>query len=81
MKLKKILIGTNDLKSGGTIITPLTYITHEKYNRPSYANDIGLILVNDMEFNEKVQPIKISKKFIEKGTKLLATGWGKSTVS
>ena len=72
----EILVGTNDLQSGGTRYTPKKFIKHEEFDRPHLANDIGLILMDDIVLNEKVQPIKYSKKFVESGTKLLATGWG-----
>lgn len=74
----QILVGTNDLKTGGTLYKVSKLIAHEKYNRPSFANDIGLILIDgEIEFKEKVQPIKFSKKFIKAGTKLRVTGWGR----
>ncbi|XP_055309483.1 chymotrypsin-2-like [Sitodiplosis mosellana] len=71
-----ILVGTNDWQAGGTRYIPKKIITHKKYNQPRYANDIVLIQVDKIEFNEKVQPIKYSAKFVESGTPLLATGWG-----
>ncbi|XP_055306211.1 chymotrypsin-1-like [Sitodiplosis mosellana] len=73
----EVLVGTNDLQSGGTRYTPKKYIVHEKYNQPDFANDIGLIQVEKIEFNKKVQPIKYSSKFVEGGAALLATGWGR----
>ncbi|XP_031636706.1 chymotrypsin-1-like [Contarinia nasturtii] len=73
----QILAGTNDVKSGGVRYTPEKYIIHEKFNQPSFANDIGLIKVNKIYFNEKVQPIKYSSNFVNAGSVLLATGWGR----
>jgi len=77
----QILVGTNDLKSGGVRYTPKKYIIHENYGKPNFANDIGLIQVDKIEFNEKVQPIKYSSKFVEGGTELFATGWGRVSTS
>lgn len=57
-------------------------IAHEKYNRPNFAYDIGLILIDgSIEFNEKVQPIKFSNKFVNEGAELRVTGWGRLSVS
>lgn len=77
----EIMVGSNNRASGGTFYTPRKYVTHERFNHPFYANDIGLILVDKIEFNDKVQPIKYSKKFIDSETTLLATGWGRLSVS
>ena len=77
----KILVGTNDqLVKNGTRYTPKKYIIHEEYNRPSFAHDIGLILVDNIEFNDRVQPIKYSSNVVESGATLLATGWGLTSV-
>ena len=76
----QILVGTNDLQNGGTRYTPKKYIIHEKYNRPNFANDIGLVQVENIEFTEKVKPIKYSSKVVEGGADLLATGWGRLNV-
>lgn len=77
-----ILVGTNNLKSGGKFYQPEKFIAHEKYHHPSFSYDIGLILIDgEIEFNEKVQPIKYSTKFVEAGSKLRLTGWGRLSVS
>lgn len=76
-----ILVGTNDLKSGGVRYTPEKFIMHEKYNRPPLANDVGLIRVKSIELNENVQPIKYTSNFVEGGLDLQTTGWGRLTVS
>lgn len=75
------MVGTNDLQSGGTRYTPKKFIIHEDYNRPAFANDIGLILMDKIEFNDRVQPVKYSNKFVESGEKILVTGWGRLSVS
>lgn len=77
-----ILVGTNDLKSGGKYYKAKKAIPHEKYHFPLFGNDIALIQVDqEIEFNEKVQPIKYSDEFIEEGSKLRVTGWGRLGVS
>lgn len=77
----QIVVGTNQWKLG-TKYKPAKFIMHESYNYPNFAYDIGLIRTQTpIEFTEKVQPIKFSKKFIEAGTDLMVTGWGRLEVS
>lgn len=77
-----IMVGTNDLKHGGKYYKAVKAIPHEKYHYPLFSNDIALIQVDEeIEFNEKVQPIKYSDEFIDGGTKLRVTGWGRLGVS
>lgn len=72
-----MLVGTIDLKNGGTHYKVAKYITHEGYNSPQFANDIALIKVaNEIEFNEKVQPIELAKEEVPDGAELTLTGWG-----
>lgn len=71
----QVLVGTNDLQSGGTRYKPERFIVHESYNRPNtYQNDIALIKMEKMQFNENVQPIKYSENFVKDGTQLQTTG-------
>lgn len=73
-----MLVGTNSLSSGGTRYNTNKTFVHENYTRSNYAYDVALLRVQTpIEFNEKVQPIKISSKVIEPGTEnLKITGWG-----
>lgn len=76
-----ILVGTNNLKSGGKQYKVSKLIAHEKYNQPHFAFDIGLILIDgEIEFNDIVQPIKYTDKFIKANTTLRVTGWGRLSV-
>lgn len=78
----QILVGTNDLKNGGTIYKAEKLINHEKYGQPAFAYDIGLIQVEGtIEFTEKVQPIKYSNTVVPGDVALQATGWGRLSVS
>lgn len=78
----KIVVGTNKRKSGGTNYEPDKLIAHESHGHPRSAYDIGLIRVRTpIDFNEKVQPIKLSKEFIGAGYNLMITGWGLLKVS
>lgn len=76
------MVGTNDLQTGGQRYKVKELITHEQYNQPEFANDIGLVRIDGrIEFNENVQPIKYSDKFVEDGTRLITTGWGRLSVT
>lgn len=73
----KIIVGTNQWKSGGTKYTADKVIVHKKYNSPAYANDIALIRMRSpIEFNESVQPIAYTTKEVPAGEILQAAGWG-----
>lgn len=75
-------MGTVDLKSGGTRYGVEKFIPHEQYDTPHFANDIALIRVKGViAFNDKVQPIRYSERFIEEGAYLQTFGWGKLKVS
>lgn len=77
----QVLVGTNDLQSGGTYYQVEKFITHERHNRPRFANDIAVIRVQEtIEFNDRVQPIAPSKEEVEEGAILTLTGWGRVQV-
>lgn len=66
------------MKNGGKLYKVSKLIAHEKYNQPHFAHDVGLILIDgEIEFSEKVKPIKYSNKFVEAGAELRVTGWGR----
>lgn len=78
----EILVGTIDLKNGGTYYKADKLIAHEGYNRPQYANDIALVRVKDtIQFSDKVQPIELLKEEVADGAELKLTGWGRLQVS
>lgn len=55
-------------------------IIHEAYNKLTKNNDIGLVRVDrDIQFNDKVQPIKLAKKrtSVDDNESVILTGWGK----
>lgn len=59
-----------------TIISNLINIF--SYNNPRFNNDIGLIKTREkIQFNERVQPIAISKDGAPDGTMVTLTGWGR----
>lgn len=78
----EILVGTADLRYGGTRYGVEQFIPHEQYDTPHFANDIALIRIKgEFAFDGKVQPIKYSPKYIEDGVFLETFGWGKLKVS
>lgn len=78
----RILVGTNVLSKGEKYYAIEKWINHEKWNQPKLANDIALIRLNEtIEFNDRVQPIKLSSEEIPDGTTLELTGWGSTNVS
>lgn len=89
----QILVGTNQLSSGGTFYRAKKTILHEKFDQPQfdepesgqvqYANDIALIQTESpMTFNKKVFPLDYSDKEVEVGAENLQfTGWGVLNVS
>ncbi|XP_047526194.1 chymotrypsin-2-like [Pieris napi] len=68
--------GTN-LRRGGTEYKISKFIIHEKYDRTSFANDIALMLTEEeIEFSDKVKPVKLASRNTDPGAKCLLTGWG-----
>lgn len=77
-----IIVGTNKWKSGGKHYKGEKFIRHEDHDNPRRSHDIALIRLQEpIEFNEKVQPIKISSKEVKAGENLKVTGWGYLRVS
>lgn len=75
----EILVGTNDLKNGGTYYKVERYVTHEEYRR--FANDIAVIRVQGkIEFNSRVQAIELSSDEVPDGEEVTLTGWGDLSV-
>lgn len=73
-----VLAGTNNLQKGGARYNPDKLITHPRYNKPSFHNDIGLIrLKEDIEFNERVQPIEYLWHEVPNNATITLTGWGR----
>lgn len=78
----EVFVGTNDLKNGGSYYKVQKFIMHEGYNQPMFANDIALIRLRDeLQFNEKVQPIELGSDEVPDGVDLQLTGWGRVQVS
>ncbi|KAJ8684312.1 hypothetical protein QAD02_020104 [Eretmocerus hayati] len=74
-----VIAGTNLLNGGVEQLYKSEYITaHKNFSMFRLVNDIGLIRVNrDIEFNEKVQPIKLpDREFSKPDMSVVLTGWG-----
>lgn len=67
----EILVGTNDLKTGGTRYKVSALYHHSRYDQPRFANDIGLIRINGtINFTTSVQPIEYSPKEVQQNSTL-----------
>lgn len=77
----KVVIGTNSLSSGGEHLDVEEMIIHENYNSHLITNDVSLVKVTkDIEFNDRVQPIKLPEADTGAGADLVLTGWGRLSV-
>lgn len=76
------MVGTNKLDEGGEFFNAISILPHEKYNSHLIHNDIGLLkLDKDIEFNDKVQPIKLPAENFEKSDyPAVLSGWGTTSV-
>lgn len=74
-------MGTNQWNRSGMRYKIDKVIIHDKYGTDDiilHAGDIALIrLTKSIEFNEKVQPIKIATKEVPAGAECQAWGWGR----
>lgn len=67
----EVLVGTNDLKSGGTYYKVEKYIKHPKFNKPNFANDIALMRVKgSITLTKKVQSIEFSSDDVPENSTL-----------
>ncbi|XP_026315927.1 chymotrypsin-1-like [Hyposmocoma kahamanoa] len=71
------IVGTNQLRSGGTSYKIRKIVKHENYDDYVIKNDIAVLFTQDeMEFGDKVDAIELNDEPVEKGEELLLTGWG-----
>lgn len=79
----RILVGTNNLSTGGKYYNVSVSIAHENFTKQTKDFDIGLLKTEEqIEYNDKVQPIKLASRHpIESnGTHVKLAGWGKIKV-
>uniref|UniRef100_A0A182JP57 Apyrase n=1 Tax=Anopheles christyi TaxID=43041 RepID=A0A182JP57_9DIPT len=75
--LMQVLVGTNDLRSGGQRYTVEKFFVHSRFNMPAFHNDIALVkLISSIQFNDPVQPIAYSERELPENATLTLTGWG-----
>ncbi|XP_055708353.1 chymotrypsin-1-like [Phlebotomus papatasi] len=73
-----ILVGTNDLNSGGVRYRCEKFIIHSRYNRPEFANDVGLIkLKTNVQLDDKINTIEYDYRAVPDGAVVRLTGWGR----
>uniref|UniRef100_A0A1L8DQI6 Putative trypsin-like serine protease n=1 Tax=Nyssomyia neivai TaxID=330878 RepID=A0A1L8DQI6_9DIPT len=73
-----VLAGTNDLKNGGVKYYPEQFFIHSRYDKPSFANDVGLIkLTESIAFTDKVKAIEYDYHLVPDGAVIRLTGWGR----
>lgn len=66
-----MLVGTNDLKKGGTYYQSKKIFSHSRHNNPYFANDIALISIDgSIQFNDKVKAIDYSSEYVPENTTL-----------
>lgn len=64
----EILVGTNNLKSGGKYYQAEYLKMHEEYNFAARSGDIGVIrIMGKFKFDAKVQPIALSSEDVPDG--------------
>lgn len=63
-----ILVGTNNLKTGGEYYEVEYFKMHEDYNFVKRSGDIGVIrIAGKFKFNDKVQPVRLSSVEVPEG--------------
>lgn len=63
-----ILVGTNNLKSGGDYYEVEYFKMHEDYSFVRRSGDIGVIrIAGKFKFNDRVQPVKLSPHEVPDG--------------
>ncbi|KAJ2946648.1 hypothetical protein O0L34_g12705 [Tuta absoluta] len=76
----KVVVGTNSLLVGGDAYSVEEIIVHENYDGQLIMNDVSLLrLTEDIQFNQKVQPIGLPGNNTAGGAALLLSGWGRTS--
>ncbi|XP_047526428.1 chymotrypsin-1-like [Pieris napi] len=72
-----VVVGTNQLRSGGQRYNLQTYILHEDYDPTTQENDLCLLkTTTPIVYNDKVQPAVMPTQETPPGSNLMLTGWG-----
>lgn len=90
-----VLVGTNQLSSGGKAYTVETFIIHEKYDPETNLNDVAILYVNEpisfapisvtvlgvtITIGTPVAKIPLSNSDPVAGSTAVLTGWGLTSV-
>ncbi|XP_014209722.1 chymotrypsin-2-like [Copidosoma floridanum] len=73
-----VVVGTNELNSGGTVYKSVKILYHHKYNIHNVINDVGLVKVNaTIKFSEKVKPVTLANRDVDfDNYPATLAGWG-----
>ncbi|XP_073960725.1 chymotrypsin-1-like [Choristoneura fumiferana] len=73
----KVVVGTNQLRAGGTAYSIRKIVRHADYDDDIITNDIAIVFTEkEMEFSSTVDAIELNDEPVEKGEELVLTGWG-----
>ncbi|KAF5298018.1 hypothetical protein FQR65_LT09829 [Abscondita terminalis] len=72
-----VVVGTNNLNSGGVPYGVAEFISHSSYNEGTNVNDIALVRISgSISFSTNIKPIQLSSNYPGHGANLTLTGWG-----
>ncbi|KPI98612.1 Chymotrypsin-2 [Papilio xuthus] len=71
------IVGTNQLRSGGTPYPIRKFVRHEDYDDQLIKNDIAVLFtLMEMKLGGDVDAVELNNEPVMPGEKLLLTGWG-----
>lgn len=78
----EILVGTDNLKSGGKYYPVGRLFKHDDYDKDLHRNDLTVIRMQEkFEFGDHIQPIELSSKEAPDGASLEFFGFGVNSVN
>lgn len=73
----KIRAGSGTVGKGGIRVQVAQIISHGRYDPYNIDYDVAvLVLAEDLEFNESIQPVRIATSEPAPGTESVISGWG-----
>ncbi|KAG6459136.1 chymotrypsin-1 [Manduca sexta] len=73
----KAVVGTNQLRAGGTAYDIRKVVVHEQYDDDVIVNDIAILFTEEeVQFGKTVDAIELNDEPLQKGEELILTGWG-----
>ncbi|KAF5293466.1 hypothetical protein FQA39_LY02951 [Lamprigera yunnana] len=59
------------------VVYTTSYIVHENYDSYYLLNDVTLVdLINNVQFTERIYPIRLGSRVVQPDAPVLASGWG-----